>query len=261
MALERVRRLLWLGRRRIQEPIRSHFDVGPRVRRLFGEARETPEYQGAYEKRDPLVSVCVATYNRAELLVSRSLPSLLSQTYPNLQIVVVGDGCTDDTAERVASLSDRRIFFVNLPKRGDYPDDPHLRWMVAGTAALNHALSLAKGDFITHLDDDDEHSADRIETLIRIIQDARADLVFHPFEVETVSGEWQLNRASAFDLGQVTTSSVLYHRWFRRLGWDPFAHRYGEPGDWNRFRKFNYLGARVARHDGPLLKHYRERNQ
>ena len=261
MALERVRRLLWLGRRRVQEPIRSHFDVGPRVRRLFREARKTPEYQRPYEKRDPLVSVCVATYNRAELLVSRSLPSLLSQTYPNLQIIVVGDGCTDDTAERVASLSDRRILFVNLPKRGDYPDDPHLRWMVAGTAALNHALSLAKGDFITHLDDDDEHSADRIETLIRIIQDARADLVFHPFEVETVSGQWQLNRANAFDLGQVTTSSVLYHRWFRRLGWDPLAYRYGEPGDWNRFRKFSYLGLRVARHERRLLKHYRERNQ
>jgi glycosyltransferase involved in cell wall biosynthesis len=261
VTLERVQRLLWLGRRRVQEPFRSHFDVGPLVRRQFRQERETPEYQGAYDKRDPLVSVCVATYNRAELLTSRALPSLLSQTYRNLQIIVVGDGCTDDTAARIASLTDSRILFVNLPKRGDYPDDPHLRWMVAGTAPLNHALSLAKGDFITHLDDDDEHAAGRIETLVRFIQDRQADLVFHPFEVETVSGEWLLNKASAFDLGQVTTSSVLYHSWFRQLGWDPLAYRYGEPGDWNRFRKLKYLGARAERHDGALLKHYREGNQ
>lgn len=261
MTLERVQRLLWLGRRRVQEPLRSRFDVGPLVRRQFREARETPEYQRAYERRDPLVSVCVATYNRAELLTSRSLPSLLSQTYRNLQIVVVGDGCTDETAARIASLTDSRILFVNLPKRGDYPDDAHLRWMVAGTAPLNHALSLAKGDFITHLDDDDEHAVDRVETLLRFIQDTRADLVFHPFEVETLSGEWLLNQAGAFDLGQVTTSSVLYHSWLRQIGWDPLAYRYGEPGDWNRFRKLKYLGARAERHDGALLKHYRERNQ
>jgi hypothetical protein len=47
----------------------------------------------------------------------------------------------------------------------------------------------------------------------------------------------------------------------RQIGWDPLAYRYGEPGDWNRFRKLKYLGARAERHDGALLKHYRERNQ
>jgi len=60
---------------------------------------------------------------------------------------------------------------------------------------------------------------------------------------------------------RVTSSSIFYHNWFRHLGWDPLAYRYREPGDWNRLRKFAFLGARSLRHPAVLLSHYRERNQ
>src|SRR5262249_1151961 len=45
---------------------------------------------------EPLVSVCVATYNRAGLLTERCLPSVLGQTYRRFELIVVGDGCTDE---------------------------------------------------------------------------------------------------------------------------------------------------------------------
>jgi|SRR5947209_14184932 len=79
--------------------------------------RSTDEYRTAYTSVDPLVSICVATVDRAGLLLERCIPSLLAQTYRNLQIVVVGDNCMDDTMQRLASHGDSRIQFVNLPGR------------------------------------------------------------------------------------------------------------------------------------------------
>lgn len=243
------------------EWLRSVNDLGFSFRSNFLKERRTAEYQSVFDKPDPLVTVCIATYNRAELLITRALTSILDQDYKNLQVIVVGDHCTDDTEERMRAITDPRVQFVNLPVRGDYPQEPRKRWMVAGTAAVNHALSLAKGDFITHLDDDDEHPKERILKLVEFIQQERADLVWHPFHYERVPGEWHVNPGLKFQGGYISTSSVLYHHWFRRISWDINAWQYDEPGDWNRFRKFRFLGVRAMRYPEALLHHYREMNQ
>ena len=99
---------------------------------LFHEARETPQYQSAFELSEPLVSVCVATMDRADMLVERAIRSLRAQTYRNLQIVVVGDHCLDDTGTKLSALRDDRIGSENLPERGPYPPPGPDRWRVAG---------------------------------------------------------------------------------------------------------------------------------
>jgi len=248
-------------RKRLRDDYRSARDLGLGAVARFRRARATPEYQAAYDKPDPLVSICIATYNRAQLLRERSLRSALAQTYRNIEVIVVGDACTDETAQVMAQVDDPRVRFVNLAQRGDYPSEPELRWMVAGTAPVNHALSIARGDFITHLDDDDEHAPERVEQLLACIRETRADILFHPFRCETPEGDWYVNDAESFRFERVTSSSIFYHNWFRHLGWDPLAYRYREPGDWNRLRKFAFLGARSLRHPAVLLSHYRERNQ
>ncbi|MGR8929524.1 MAG: glycosyltransferase family 2 protein [Gammaproteobacteria bacterium] len=240
---------------------RSINDLGYGARTAFLRKRQTKEYQSLFNKEYPLVTVCIATYNRAELLIERSLSSILKQDYENLQIIVVGDHCTDETEHLMQSVSDPRIEFVNLPQRGCYPDEPRHRWMVAGTQALNHALTMARGDFVTHLDDDDEHPADRVSKLVHFIQQQRADLVWHPFNYERIPEEWHVNTSLEFRARHVSTSSVFYHRWFAGIPWDINAWKYDEPGDWNRFRKFRFLGAKTVRHPEILLSHYRERNQ
>lgn len=253
------------GVRRLAKPAEDYalslFDVGLRRRAEFQTLRRTPAYQAAYEKDLPLVSILIATYNRAELLRDRAIRSALGQTYANIEVIVVGDCCTDDTARIVSKIDDPRLQFVNLPERGLYPAEPHLRWMVAGTAPTNHALSLARGDFVTHLDDDDEHSADRVEKLLNRIRETRADLIFHPFEYELPDGRWMVNQAQRFALSRVTTSSIFYHSHLASIPWDLDAYRYREPGDWNRLRKIGFLGAQTERYPEPMLKHYRERNQ
>jgi hypothetical protein len=133
--------------------------------------------------------------------------------------------------------------------------------MVAGTKPFNHGLSIARGDFITHLDDDDEHAPERVEVLLSDLKETRSDLVYHPFRWEMVDGSWRVNEARSFRYTSATTSSIFYHRYFAGLPWDPKAYRYREPGDWNRLRKIRFLGARIMRDPRILLSHYRERNQ
>jgi hypothetical protein len=243
------------------DALRSKLDLNEALAGQFNQVRQTDAYQAVFHKAAPRVSICIGTYNRSRLLVERCLSSILSQTYEHLEIIVVGDCCTDDTAERLAKVRDPRVRFVNLPERGNYPSEPELRWMVAGTSSINHAMSLASGDFIAHLDDDDEYAHDRIQKLVEHIKATRADIVYHPFWSQVDDRTWGLNKAEDFSKGYVTTSSVLYHHWFKCIPWDMNAYKYREPGDWNRFRKFQYIGARSSRYPEPLLRHYRERNQ
>ncbi len=79
----------------------------------------------------PSVSVVVPTYNRSHL-INRALQSVVSQTYPLLDLIVVDDGSTDDTCERV---------------RIDYPQATLVSQSNRGvSAARNRGLSVAQGD-------------------------------------------------------------------------------------------------------------------
>jgi len=223
--------------------------------------RDTAEYCAAYAVAEPLVSVCVATMDRADLLLERSIASLRAQSYRNLQIVVVGDNCTDDTAQRLADLRDDRIQFVNLPERGPYPRPGIDRWRVAGSNAMNHALSLCQGHFVTHLDDDDAMVPHRIEVLVRAALRDKADFLWHPFWYENRDGTWLRLGDGRFELAQMSTSTLFYHRYFARFPWDVQAFRMHEPGDWNRLRKIRLLRPRLKFVDEPLLYHHVEHSQ
>ena len=209
----------------------------------------------------PLVTVAVATYNRARLLAERCIPSVLGQTYDNLELIVVGDGCTDETEELMAGIRDPRLTFINLPERGSYPADPLRRWMVGGTQALNKAMSMARGDFVTHLDDDDEYVPDRLEKLVEFAVENSCDFVWHPCWSEDDEGRWKLIEAPHFAYTHVTTSSVFYRSWFTKIEWNIDAHLLKEPGDWNRFRRIKYIDPVIMRYPEPLLNHYRQMTQ
>ncbi len=241
--------------------LKSRYDVSDDLFYEFQQDRTSKSYMDVFDKASPLVSCCIATYNRGNLLIERSLKSLLNQTYKNIEIIIVGDHCTDQTENLIKKISDKRLQFINLPARGDYPKRREWRWMVAGTTPVNYALKIAKGDFITHLDDDDEHDLHRVEKLVKFIQEKRADFIWHPFVREIKNGDWLTISAKRFEKNQVTSSSIFYHKWFHKIPWDINAYMYREPGDWNRFRKIIYLAATMERYPEPLLKHYMERNQ
>ena len=112
----------------------------PSVDAIRGLASYKEAFAGA-----PLISVCIATYQRARILCERTLPTVLRQTYRNWEAVIIGDGCHDDTAERIAAIGDARIRFYNRPANGPYPAEPRSRWLVAGTYASNAAIRARRG--------------------------------------------------------------------------------------------------------------------
>jgi Glycosyl transferase family 2 len=226
------------------------------LREELAAARNTDEFQLAYEEANPLVTVCVITAERPTLLVERCLRSIQAQTYDNLQILVYGDHCVDDTEERVAKLKDSRIEFRNLSVRGPYPRPGLDRWRVAGTYPVNAAVEMAKGRFITHLDDDDRFENNRIEELVSEAKKSRAEFLWHPFWFLQQDGNWKVAGNGSFELGQVQNSSVFYHRFFSKLPYDVFAYRVHEPGDWNFFRKIKHLRPKLHFVEKPMTWYY-----
>jgi glycosyltransferase involved in cell wall biosynthesis len=114
----------------------------------------------------PLISVRIPTKNREWLLRERALASVFYQTYPNLEIVVVGDNCTDDTERMVHGYRGGiRIKFENLPPREKEIEDPEMRWLTGPVRATNRATELCTGEWIAHLDDDDIWTPDHVEKM------------------------------------------------------------------------------------------------
>lgn len=97
----------------------------------------------ATEKPFPLVSVVIPAYN-AEKFIRDTLESVRSQTYQTIEIIVVDDGSTDQTAAIVESFSQR---------------DPRIQLFRQANAgvvmARNHAIQAARGEYIAPLDADD----------------------------------------------------------------------------------------------------------
>ncbi|RLE40607.1 hypothetical protein DRJ16_07035 [Candidatus Woesearchaeota archaeon] len=131
------------------------------------------KYSSLYsnQEKNPLVTIYIPTYNRGEILIERSVKSVLEQTYKNFELIIIGDHCTDCTEELVSQIDDSRIKFYNLPKRGKrYPDEVENHWLAGPVVAANVALKMAKGKWIARIDDDDIWTPDHIESLLNFAQ-------------------------------------------------------------------------------------------
>lgn len=210
--------------------------------------------------REPLVSVIVITHGQAPLLTERCVPSVLNQTYPNLELIVVGDGCTDDTEARMAEVRDPRLRFVNIHSPVQ-PADPMRRLVAAGAPALSKARSMVRGDFLAHLDDDDEYMPDRLEKLVRFVVRNDCDFVWHPFWREVSEDRWNVRESLEFASTQVINGSVLYRSWFAKIDTNITTPRLTGAGDWDWLRRIKYVGPVSMRYPEPLLKHYRKGSQ
>lgn len=112
----------------------------------------------------PLISVIVPIYN-AEKYLARCIESVLKQTYPNLEILLINDGSTDDSKEickRYAS---------------EYPLIKYIEKNNGGqSSARNLGLEICKGEYIGFVDSDDWISCDMYKYLYELIQRTNADV-------------------------------------------------------------------------------------
>jgi len=94
---------------------------------------------------NPRISVIVPTYNRVKF-IERTIHSVLSQTYPDFELIVVDDGSTDSTSSTIAALAEK---------------DPRIQYIKHNTnrgaqSARNTGVEAARGEFVAFLDSDDE---------------------------------------------------------------------------------------------------------
>ncbi len=114
---------------------------------------------------DPMVSVIVPTYNRPEMLV-RTVRSILNQTYPNVEIIVVNDAGVD--VESVVT---------SLDQKGNITYVKHERNRGLA-AARNTGIRLARGKYIAYLDDDDLFYPEHIETLVGFLESSGGGIAY-----------------------------------------------------------------------------------
>ncbi|RQS54715.1 glycosyltransferase [Burkholderia sp. Bp8984] len=136
----------------------------------YGERRDGAFFAFATKELDadvmPLVSIVVRTHRRPALL-REALMSLSHQTYPRIEVVVVEDGPADSRDMVDTEFSGR------LNVRYEATGVP-----VGRSAAGNLGLSVARGEWIGFLDDDDQFYADHVETLMQVAKDRSNRVVY-----------------------------------------------------------------------------------
>jgi len=118
----------------------------------------TPQHgHGPGPREAPAVSAIMTVYNGLPF-VEQAVDSLLAQDFDDFELVVVDDGSTDGTADRLAQLTDPRIRLLRRSHEGR-------------VAALNHAIGLARGRYLANLDADDVALPGRLALPVRFLDE------------------------------------------------------------------------------------------
>jgi len=117
-------------------------------------------------QKTPLFTILLPTHNRADVLPF-AIRSVLWQTVQNFELLIVGDGCTDATADVVAAFKDHRFRWFDLPK------GPHF-----GYGNRNVALRQAKGTYVAFMGHDDLWLPDHLQLLADCLKDDRIEIAY-----------------------------------------------------------------------------------
>lgn len=116
----------------------------------------------------PCVSVVISTYKRAHLL-PRALDSVLVQTYPDFEVIVIHDGPFEDATptileDYIERFASRGVFCYlgTLAENSGYQCTPK-----------NVGTHMARGDYIAYLDDDNEWTPDHLKVLVDAIEEGQ----------------------------------------------------------------------------------------
>ena len=116
----------------------------------------------AYPQLNPLVSIVMPTYNRAQI-IRDTIENIFQQTYPNIELIVVDDGSTDETRSILNSFGDR------------------IRWTAqvnAGPAAArNRGIAMARGEIVAFQDSDDTWHPSKLERQVALLHRAGDSVV------------------------------------------------------------------------------------
>lgn len=219
---------------------------------LLSRARRCHSNENAFLDGDVIVSIVIPTFDRYEILYTRTVPSILNQTHKNVEIVVVGDGCSKAIAQRHATnFSQAGVKFYNLRWRTRYPREALCRWMVLGTRPMNAGVRKTSGAWILFMSDDDRLLPGAIEEMLEEARQSGAEVVFTPTVCADDITE-PVGRPKKSD-GEILVERCFskvfimrsYLQFFR---WNSASHRkqWNRPADYDLYMRMQHAGVRFA---------------
>jgi glycosyltransferase involved in cell wall biosynthesis len=147
----------------------------------------------------PSVDVVTPTWARHDLLLSRCIPSVAAQDYPDIRHVVVSDGPDPVLREK---LTGRNVRFEELP---EHP--PDAQW---GHYARLHGIDFAAGEYIAYLDDDNSWRPGHVRALVAALEETGAGFAYGKMHVHG-RGEYLIGTDPPAE-GQIDTSMIVHRR-------------------------------------------------
>ncbi|MBD0388947.1 MAG: glycosyltransferase family 2 protein [Nostoc sp. C3-bin3] len=142
----------------------------------------------------PKISVIIPTYNRS-YLIKDAIESVLNQTYQDFELIIIDDGSTDNTKEALAEYGER-LQYIYQENQGR-------------SAARNHGINLAKGEYIAFLDSDDVWFPDKLARQVPILESAPENVVLvHGYKcivdlnLQPIPG-WELKLRNLYTLAEM----------------------------------------------------------
>lgn len=221
----------------------------------LAEVRASDGYERAFSDPTPLVSITIPTVDRSELLRTRSLRSVLEQTYENIEVVVVGDAAPPEVEEAVGSFGDERARYVHRPHRYD-PGDARRRWLVGSVPARNEALRVARGSWVVAFDDDDLMHPRHVERLLAAARAEHAEVSYGRFRTVRPDGEVFSHGEFPPRFAHFTWQSALFHGDLRFFERQLVAADFGVPNDWFTCETMLRAGVRFAMIDAVVCDLY-----
>lgn len=153
----------------------------------------------------PIVSVILPAYN-ADSTIRSTIESILEQTFPDFELIIIDDGSTDDTADVVHQFGDKRIIYL-------YQSN-HER-----AEARNNGIAKSKGEFIAFLDADDLWLPEKLNKQMWLMQNnPKVGLVYCDlfyFDDETGENLILYSRTASLHRGRVSIELLLENNFIK----------------------------------------------
>lgn len=149
----------------------------------------------------PIISIVMPVYN-GETFLTEAIDSVLSQTFPDFELIIVNDGSTDNSGSLVHSYTDSRIRVIDFhEKRGCFP-------------ARNAGMRVARGKYIAVMDADDRCFPKRLEIQFRFLEENPGiGLIGGAFKL--LNENQPIPPMSIYKVDQIST--FMINQWIDRL--------------------------------------------
>lgn len=153
-----------------------------------------------------MISVIVPAYN-VEAYIADCLESILSQSYADLEIIVVNDGSTDRTLDIIEEYAskDNRLRIISQPNGGP-------------SVARNKGLEMAQGEWLMFVDSDDLLLPGAIESLLHLAQATQSDIACGEFVRRINDKHQKKNKFITFN-GEKALEHNLYQKYINPSPW------------------------------------------